>query len=111
MFSVFHEADLQPQKNRKQRRLTHNKTRTINQKNRRVDREAKTRRLRGIRIDFKSFTEPEQLVLLKNFELDDKYRSRWTRDAILENKDLILKGNEIVIRRMMELFESAMPGA
>lgn len=30
----------------------------------------------GIRIDFNSFTEPEQLVLLKNFELDDKYRNR-----------------------------------
>ena len=47
----------------------------------------------GIRIDFKSFTEPEQLVLLKNFELDDKYRYRWTREAILENKDLIPKCN------------------
>ena len=65
----------------------------------------------GIRIDFKSFSEPEQLVLLKNFELDDKYRSRWTREAILENKELILKGNHIVITRIIELFQSAMPGA
>jgi hypothetical protein len=27
-------------------------------------------------MDFHSFAEPEQLVLLKNFELDDKYRLR-----------------------------------
>ena len=65
----------------------------------------------GIRIDFNSFTEPERLVLLKNFELDDKYRSKWTREIILENKDLIVKGNEIVIRRVIELVESTMPGA
>jgi len=65
----------------------------------------------GIRIDFNSYTEPEQLVLLKNFELDDKYRSRWTREAILENKEIILKGNHIVISRVIELFQSAMPGA
>lgn len=65
----------------------------------------------GIRLDFGSFTEPEQLVLLKNFELDDKYRSRWTREAILENKELILKGNRIVIERVIELFLFAMPRA
>jgi hypothetical protein len=65
----------------------------------------------GIRIDFNSFTEPEQLVLLKNFELDDKYRSRWTREAILENKELILKGNHIIISRIIELFLFAMPRA
>jgi len=49
--------------------------------------------------------------LLKNFELDDKYRSRWTHEAIMENKDLILKGNHIVISRVIELFQSIMPGA
>ena len=65
----------------------------------------------GIRIDFNSFTEPEQLVLLKNFELDDKYRYRWTREAILENKELILKGNHIIISRVIELFLFAMPRA
>src|SRR4030067_2647713 len=65
----------------------------------------------GIRIDFSSFTEPEQLVLLKNFELDDKYRSRWSREAILENKEVILKGNHIVIERVIELFLFAMPRA
>src|SRR4030042_4456568 len=65
----------------------------------------------GIRLDFGSFTEPEQLVLLKNFELDDKYHSRWTREAILENKELILKGNRIVIERVIELFLFAMPRA
>jgi hypothetical protein len=65
----------------------------------------------GIRLDFSSFTEPEQLVLLKNFELDEKYRSRWTREAILENKELILKGNRIVIERVIELFLFAMPRA
>src|SRR4030067_3656368 len=65
----------------------------------------------GIRIDFSSFTEPEQLVLLKNFELDDKYRSRWTRETILENKEVILKGNHIVIERVIELFTFTMPRA
>jgi len=65
----------------------------------------------GIRIDFSSFTEPEQLVLLKNFELDDKYRYRWTREVILENKELILKGNHIVISRIIEMFLFAMPRA
>jgi len=65
----------------------------------------------GIRIDFSSFTEPEQLVLLKNFELDDKYRSRWTREVILENKELILKGNHIILSRIFDLFLSVTPGA
>lgn len=65
----------------------------------------------GIRIDFNSFTEPEQLVLLKNSELNDKYRYRWTREAVLENKDLILKGNHIIISRVVELFLFAMPRA
>ncbi len=65
----------------------------------------------GIRIDFYSFTEPEQLVLLKNFELDEKYRGRWTREVILENKDIILKCNHIVISRVIELFTFAMPRA
>lgn len=65
----------------------------------------------GIRIDFYSFTEPEQLLLLKNFELDDKYRNRWTREAVLENKEIIVKGNMIVVQRVNELFLAAMPGA
>ncbi len=65
----------------------------------------------GIRIDFNSFTQPEQLILLKNFELDDKYHNRWTRQAILENKELILKGNHIVIDRTIELFLLLMPTA
>jgi hypothetical protein len=65
----------------------------------------------GIRIEFSSFTEPEQLVLLKNFELYDKYGSRWTREIILENKDIILKGNHIVMTRVCELFQTAMLGA
>jgi hypothetical protein len=65
----------------------------------------------GIRVDFNSFTQPEQLIILKNFELDEKYRSKWTHETILENKDLILKFNHIVLTRVIELFESAMPGA
>ena len=65
----------------------------------------------GIRFDFNSFTEPEQLVLLKNFELQDKYKSRWTHEIILENKDIILKGNHIIITRVCELFQTAMLGA
>ena len=65
----------------------------------------------GIRIDFYSFTEPEQLVLLKNFELDDKHHHRLTREAILENKELIVKGNLIAIERVNELFLAVMPGA
>src|SRR3989304_3234250 len=65
----------------------------------------------GIRIDFMSFTEPEQLVLLKNVELDEKYRSGWTREAILENKEMIVKCNMIVIERVNELFLFAVPRA
>ena len=65
----------------------------------------------GIRIDFKSFTEPEQLVLLKNFELDEKYRGRWTHETIMENKELILKFNHIVISRVIDLFSFTMPRA
>ena len=65
----------------------------------------------GIRIDFSSFTKPEQLVLLKNFELDDKYRSGWTREAVLENQEMIVKCNMIVIERVNELFLFTMPRA
>jgi hypothetical protein len=65
----------------------------------------------GIRIDFYSFTEPEQLVILKNLELDEKYRGRWTHEAIMENKELILKLNHIAISRVIELFTFAMPRA
>jgi hypothetical protein len=65
----------------------------------------------GIRIDFKSLTEPEQLVILKNFELDEKYRDRWTKEVFFENKDLIVKCNHIVIDRVIELFLFAMPRA
>lgn len=65
----------------------------------------------GIRIDFNSFSEPEQFVLLKNLELDDMYRYRWTPEAVLENNDLILKGSQIIISRVVELFLFAMPRA
>ena len=58
----------------------------------------------GIRIDFHSFTEPEQLVLLKNLELDEKYQGRWTHEAIMENKELILKFNHIILSRVIESF-------
>jgi hypothetical protein len=65
----------------------------------------------GIKIDFYSFTEPEQLVLLKNFELDEKYRGSWMRELVLENKEIILKSNHIFISRIIELFLFAMPRA
>jgi hypothetical protein len=65
----------------------------------------------GIRFDFSSFTEPEQLVILKNQELEEKYGGKWTHDLIMENKDLILKLNHIVVSRTIELFEYAMPKA
>jgi hypothetical protein len=65
----------------------------------------------GIRFDFNSFTQPEQLVLLKNLELDEKYHSNWTREAILENKEIILKANHILVDRTIELFRFAMPRA
>ena len=65
----------------------------------------------GIRIDFYSFTEPEQLVILKNLELTEKYQGRWTHKAIIENKEIILKANQIILSRMMELFEFVMPRA
>ena len=65
----------------------------------------------GIRIDFSSFTEPEQLVILKNLELHEKYQDRWTHEVIMENKELILKLNHIVISRVMDLFSFTMPRA
>jgi hypothetical protein len=65
----------------------------------------------GIRFDFKSFTEPEQLVILKNVELYEKYHNHWTREAVLENKDVIVKCNGIVIDRATELYLFAMPRA
>lgn len=65
----------------------------------------------GIRIDFYSFTEPEQLIILKNLELDEKYRGRWTHEVIMENKEVILKLNHIAISRVIELFTFAMPRA
>ena len=65
----------------------------------------------GIRIDFSSFTEPEQLVILKNFELDEKHSGRWTHEVIMENKELILKFNHIIISRVMDLFSFVMPRA
>ncbi len=65
----------------------------------------------GVCIDFHSFTEPEQLVLLKNAELDEKYHGEWTRERIIENKDLILKANHILISRVIELFQFMMPRA
>jgi hypothetical protein len=65
----------------------------------------------GIRIDFYSFTEPEQLVILKNLELDEKYSGRWTHEVVMENKELILKLNHIVISRVMDLFSFTMPRA
>jgi hypothetical protein len=65
----------------------------------------------GIRIDFSSFTEPEQLVILKNLELNEKYQGRWTPEVIMENKEIILKLNQIVISRVMDLFSFAMPRA
>ena len=65
----------------------------------------------GIRIDFDSFTEPEQLVLLKNFELQEKYGSTWPREVILANKELIVKANEIAAKRTTELFLFIMPRA
>lgn len=65
----------------------------------------------GIRIDFYSFTLAEQLVILKNHELEEICCGRWTNKVVLENKELILKFNEIVIRRMIELFIFCMPKA
>jgi hypothetical protein len=65
----------------------------------------------GIRIDFYSFSEPEQIVVLKNMELTEKHRGRWTYKAILENQEIILKANQIILSRMMELFAFTMPRA
>jgi hypothetical protein len=58
-----------------------------------------------------SFTEPEQLVILKNYELHEKYHNHWTKEAVLENKDIIVKCNGIVIDRATELYLFAMPRA
>jgi hypothetical protein len=42
----------------------------------------------GICLDFYSFTEPEQLALLKNIELDEKHSGKWNPDLIQETKDM-----------------------
>src|SRR5450756_2081661 len=65
----------------------------------------------GIRIDLSSFTEPEQLVILKSLELHERYQGRWTHEVMMENKEVILKLNHIVISRVMDLFSFAMPRA
>jgi hypothetical protein len=65
----------------------------------------------SIRFDFNSFTQPEQLIILKNIELHEKYDNHWTKEAVLENKDVIVKCNGIVIDRAVELFLFAMPRA
>ncbi|MGA3060168.1 MAG: hypothetical protein ABSD92_07330 [Candidatus Bathyarchaeia archaeon] len=65
----------------------------------------------GVKIDFHSFTEAEQFVLLKSFELDDKYQGKWTHEAVMENKDIIVKANHILISRVTELFTFTMPRA
>src|SRR5208283_5928481 len=65
----------------------------------------------GIKIDFHSFTEPEQLVLLKSFELDDKNQGKWTHQAVMENKEIIVKANHILISRVTDLFTFTMPRA
>ena len=65
----------------------------------------------GIRIEFSSFTEPEQLVILKNLELDQKYQDRWTHEVMMANKEVILKLNHITMSRVIELFMFAMPRA
>ena len=65
----------------------------------------------GIRVDFSSFTEPAQLVILKNVKLDEKYHYGWSREAVLENKEMIVKCNMIVIERVNELFLFTMPRA
>lgn len=65
----------------------------------------------GVRMDFYSFTEPEQLVILENLELDQKYGGRWTHEVVMENRKVIFKLNDIAMRRVIELFTFAMPRA
>jgi hypothetical protein len=65
----------------------------------------------GVRLDFNSLTEPEQLIILKNMELDEKYQGKWTHEAIMENKEVILKLNHIAVSRVIELFTFTMPRA
>ena len=65
----------------------------------------------GIRIEFNSFTEPEQMVLRKNLELEDQYRGKWTKENIMQNSELIIKANMIIVQRLDELFLFAVPRA
>ncbi len=48
---------------------------------------------------------------MKNAELDEKYGGDWTKELIMENKDLILKANHILMSRVIELFQFIMPRA
>lgn len=84
----------------------------LNQLNRRIDelsKKLKPKPSGGVRLDFSSFSEPEQLIILKNAELDEKYAGRWTKEVILENKDVIVKYNHVVLTRVLELFDFAVP--
>ena len=110
LFSAFPKKNLKRAKKLQRRNPV--ESRSVNKKNRRIKEKIKPPPpSEGIRIDFNSFTEPEQLVLLKNFELEEKYRGRWTREVILENKDIILKANHIILSRVIELFTFVMPRA
>jgi len=86
MFFGYREADLKHQKKRKQRRLRHNEASQLTKRIEEMSEKLKPVKSEGIRFDFNSFTEPEQLVILKNHELYEKYHGHWTKEAVLENR-------------------------
>jgi hypothetical protein len=63
----------------------------------------------GIKIAFESFTEAEQLVFRKNFEMQQKYGDNPPKQVVEENKELIFKFNQIFAHRVSELFLDVMP--
>jgi len=58
----------------------------------------------GIRIDFDSFPEPEKQLLMKVWEIQEKYGSEPPADVIEANAEFIFKAWDVIGWRVLELF-------
>jgi hypothetical protein len=58
----------------------------------------------GIRIDFDSFTEPERQLFNRVWEIRDEYGSAPPAEVLDANRDFLLKAQQVVFVRVMELF-------
>ena len=57
-----------------------------------------------IRIDFRSFSEPEKQLFRRIWEIEQKYGSSPPVDVIEANKEFFFKASEVISRRVLELF-------